>query len=151
VLAKNSQVIADADNYLSTAKDAIKKKEKLETERKHSIAIFLAKTNQFNTDEKEYIAKINDLTYEVDKLLKSVRLLTDEKTKMKDRITKLKNKRGVVNMDQKQCSLCSKEFLEKENFNWSCRTHKSEWSGEMWWCCGKTSKGAHGCGVSKHH
>ena len=77
-------------------------------------------------------------------------MLTEEKAKMKDRITKLKNKRGSVNKDEKQCSLCGKEFLDKENFNWSCRTHKSEWSGEMWWCCGKQTKNALGCGFQKH-
>jgi hypothetical protein len=61
---------------------------------------------------------------------------------MKDRITKLKTRRGKNDMDLKMCKKCSKEYSEKENFNWSCRTHKSEWSGEMWFCCGKDKKEA---------
>ena len=28
-------------------------------------------------------------------------------------------------------------YLDSENYNWSCRTHTSEFGGEMWWCCGK--------------
>jgi len=40
--------------------------------------------------------------------------------------------------------------LEGENFNWSCRTHRSEYGGEMWWCCGKLSKDAPGCKFAKH-
>ena len=28
--------------------------------------------------------------------------------------------------------------------------HQSEWGGEMWWCCGKTSKDAPGCKFGKH-
>jgi len=32
------------------------------------------------------------------------------------------------------------DYVEKENFNWSCRMHQSEWGGEMWWCCGKRGK-----------
>jgi len=40
--------------------------------------------------------------------------------------------------------------MEKENYNWSCRIHKSTWGGEMWWCCGKTVKEAPGCLVTKH-
>ena len=50
----------------------------------------------------------------------------------------------------KTCKNCTKEFNEKENFNWSCRTHQSEWGGEMWWCCGKTTKEALGCKFRKH-
>lgn len=46
--------------------------------------------------------------------------------------------------------MCTRDFNDKENFNWSCRTHRSEYSGEMWWCCGKTSKEALGCKYSKH-
>ena len=28
--------------------------------------------------------------------------------------------------------------------------HQSQYSGEMWWCCGKTNKDANGCKFSKH-
>jgi hypothetical protein len=41
--------------------------------------------------------------------------------------------------------------MESENFNWSCRTHQSEFGGEMWWCCGKIGKDAIGCKFSKKH
>ena len=40
--------------------------------------------------------------------------------------------------------------MESENFNWSCRTHRSEYSGEIWWCCGKTGKESLGCKFGKH-
>lgn len=55
-------------------------------------------------------------------------------------------------MDQglRQCKNCCNEYNEKENFNWSCRMHQSEWGGEMWWCCGKRGKDAAGCKFSKH-
>jgi len=48
------------------------------------------------------------------------------------------------------CKNCGKEYNEDANFNWSCRTHHSTFSGEMWWCCGKTKKEAPGCKYSKH-
>ena len=48
------------------------------------------------------------------------------------------------------CNNCKKDFKDTENFNWSCRVHQSQWSGEMWWCCGKSSKDAPGCKFSKH-
>lgn len=69
---------------------------------------------------------------------------------MVDRIKKLKSRRGKFDEGSKVCKKCGKDFLEKENFNWSCSTHQSEFSGEMWWCCGKTQKEARGCKFSKH-
>ena len=73
-----------------------------------------------------------------------------ERDKMKQRFLKLKNRRFRIDQNQKICKKCGKEYLEKENYNWSCRTHQSEFGGEMWWCCGKTDKEAAGCKYSKH-
>lgn len=73
-----------------------------------------------------------------------------ERDKMKLRFIKLKNRRFKLDHNQKICKKCGKEYLEKENFNWSCRTHRSEYGGEMWWCCGKTDKDNIGCKFSKH-
>ena len=42
------------------------------------------------------------------------------------------------------------EYNDKENFNWSCRTHPSEWGGTVWWCCGKSDKSFPGCKFSRH-
>lgn len=47
------------------------------------------------------------------------------------------------------CRKCQKTYIDSENFNWSCRTHKAEFGGDMWWCCGR-GKDAPGCQVSKH-
>lgn len=73
-----------------------------------------------------------------------------EREKMKQRITKLKNRKGKVDHGIKMCRNCGKEFHEKENFNWSCRTHQSDYGGEMWWCCGKRGKDQLGCKFAKH-
>jgi len=95
----------------------------------------------------EEIASVNKSNFALDKMVKN---LTQEKLKMLERIKKLKSKRGKFDEGSKVCKNCSKDFMEKENFNWSCSIHQSEWSGEMWWCCGKTSKDARGCKFSKH-
>lgn len=50
----------------------------------------------------------------------------------------------------KTCYYCKTEYNEKENFNWSCRTHQSDWGGTLWWCCGKTNKDQPGCKFGKH-
>lgn len=48
------------------------------------------------------------------------------------------------------CNACKRDYQDKDNFNWSCRTHHSKWSGEMWFCCGKSAKDALGCKFAKH-
>lgn len=56
-----------------------------------------------------------------------------------------------MNVDStKTCKNCGADYLESENFNWSCRTHKSDYSGEMYWCCGKLKQDAPGCKFEKH-
>lgn len=37
-----------------------------------------------------------------------------------------------------------------DNFKWSCRIHQSDYSGEVWWCCGKADKNAPGCKTNSH-
>lgn len=61
-----------------------------------------------------------------------------------------KTRFSVAAEQGKTCKYCGTDYMESENFNWSCRTHKSEFSGELWWCCGKTQKEAVGCKFDKH-
>ena len=69
---------------------------------------------------------------------------------MRERIKKLKLRRGKYDNNLKICKNCGREYNEKENFAWSCRTHRSQWSGELWWCCGKTHKDTPGCKFAAH-
>ena len=73
-----------------------------------------------------------------------------ERKKLKQRCIKLRERRGLFVKNLQVCKNCGKEYNEDANFNWSCRTHHSQFSGEMWWCCGKTKKEAPGCKYSKH-
>jgi hypothetical protein len=73
-----------------------------------------------------------------------------ERDKMKMQIIRLKLRKGKGDNQSKTCKNCTKEYNEKENFNWSCRTHQSDWGGEVWWCCGKRGIEQPGCKFSKH-
>ena len=53
-------------------------------------------------------------------------------------------------MGIKICKTCGKDYNEKDNLKWSCRQHMSQFSGEMWWCCGKKGQDAPGCKFSRH-
>ena len=70
--------------------------------------------------------------------------------KLKEKIKKLKLRKGKGDQTLKMCKLCNKEYKETENFSWKCRTHWSEFGGELWWCCGKSGFNQPGCKLSKH-
>jgi len=53
---------------------------------------------------------------------KNLRVLQTEREKMRQRIIKLKNRRNF-NLNEKICRACGQEYLEVNNFNWSCHTH----------------------------
>ena len=56
----------------------------------------------------------------------------------------------IADSQRNTCKTCKQDYMESENFNWSCRTHSSQWSGAIWWCCGKQHKDAIGCKFAKH-
>jgi hypothetical protein len=100
---------------------------------------------------------IKKLSFDLDKKLdecmkvdQECKVLKAEREKMKQRIIKLKSRKGKVDQGIKMCKLCALEYHDKENFNWSCRTHRGVYGGEMWWCCGKRGKDQPGCKFSKH-
>ena len=87
---------------------------------------------------------------QVNKQEKEIKTLKDYLDKLKQHLKKKMIKGKMVDNGIRQCKNCLKEYSEKENYNWSCRVHQSEWGGEMWWCCGKRDKENPGCKFSKH-
>lgn len=91
--------------------------------------------------------KLKKATEEIERLIdknilaeRTNKMNNEEKEKLKLRISKIMARKGNIDTLTKTCKKCTKEYKEKENFNWSCRTHQSDWGGEMWWCCGKREK-----------
>jgi len=95
--------------------------------------------------------EVATLKIDLEKSEKLYKGIEDELTKVRQKIKQnrlMRKQRGEA--DEKVCRKCQKVFLDEDNFHWSCRTHQGEYSGERWWCCGKTSKEAPGCLVSMH-
>jgi len=124
-----SEIRADRDKIGTSAKDRILSlKSELDQAREER--------EKFKTD--------------VGKLEKKYKDLGDEHDKLRQKLKHIRLKRKQYGEgEEKLCRKCQKTFMDSENFNWSCRTHKAEFSGEMWWCCGR-GKDAPGCQVSKH-
>ena len=51
------------------------------------------------------------------------KLVLKEKDKLKSKLVRLQNVKKQAANVLKTCVNCKEEFSEKENFNWSCRTH----------------------------
>lgn len=147
---KLSNMMIERDGFRSDAKDLLEERELLAKRNKLII-------NSLKDRCAQQELRIRDLeeqgqvmiTRNID-LERSNKFLTLEQEKLKARIQKLINRKGKVDEGLKQCKLCTRQYIEKENFNWSCRTHPSDWGGEMWWCCGKRSKDQPGCKFAKH-
>jgi chromosome segregation ATPase len=87
-----------------------------------------------------YSAEVDRLQTLCVRLEKEKKGACEDKEKLRSNLQKIVARKGKMDQHVKVCSSCQKEYNEKENFNWSCRTHQSEWGGEMWWCCGKRGK-----------
>eukprot|EP00744_Colponema_vietnamica_P003737 GILI01005676.1.p1 GENE.GILI01005676.1~~GILI01005676.1.p1 ORF type:complete len:898 (+),score=233.78 GILI01005676.1:261-2954(+) len=140
----------EKEDTVSTCKELTTANEFLSSERER-LTQNLTSTEQELKDEltKTYTDR-EHIRKERDKFERKVRELTDEKDKLKQKIKRFRARKKLFEPEQKVCKNCSKEFMEGENYNWSCRTHQSEFGGEMWWCCGKPGKDAPGCKYAKH-
>ena len=93
----------------------------------------------------------NKISEELTEIKIKHKTLSEEHYRLRMRLRNLKLKyRRFGDQEKKMCKNCGKEFVESENFNWSCRINKSQWSGLLYWCCGKNYETALGCKFSKH-
>ena len=128
---------------------------KMRLEAKEAREVLAIQSKEKITSLQESLAKsleeIEFLKVELDKTEKLCKGMEDEMGKMRTKMKQNRLKRRQYGeAEEKICKKCQKVFTDVDNFNWSCRTHKGEYSDEMWWCCGKTAKDAPGCLVSPH-
>jgi hypothetical protein len=70
---------------------------------------------------------------------------------MNKRLKEINFRNKLADQEEKICRNCKKYFMEKDNFNWSCTTHPSEYgTSKFYYCCGATNKDSPGCRKSKH-
>jgi len=105
------------------------------------------------TTSLEQLTEEKDQVYEDMKdLEKRHNVLQQEYELLRAKIKQIRIKRRVLGdlQEEQNCKFCGKVFYESDNFAWSCRLHKSEFGGQIWWCCGKEGKDAVGCQLRKH-
>lgn len=134
----NQQVILlfDSNTTLTDAMDKIISKYKQKVQN-------MKETNEKITEEREKF-KISLETSE-----SNLKIVTDELDKLRQKIKQVKFRQGE-DENEKICKNCKKIYNSQENFNWSCKIHSSLYSGEIWWCCGKSGSDAPGCKICMH-
>lgn len=82
---------------------------------------------------------------------KRYRDLSEEFAKLRAKMKQYRQRRKAFGeAEERICRNCQRVFVDSENFNWSCRTHQSEFAEGVWWCCGRQGKEASGCRINKH-
>jgi len=143
-LYNRDQIRTDFAEMAELRREAKEDRDRIAAAAKEQIALLNAKCEKVSEElEAEKLETV--------KLQKQFEDLIDEHEKLRQKMKQNRLKRKQYGeLEEKICMKCQKIFQDSENFNWSCRTHKSEYGNEMWWCCGKTSRDAAGCIVSKH-
>ena len=146
----NARLMAEKDGFKDDASELLTNKKKVEFDARMQQQSMKQKNEKLDNDLKLKTDDLERLQDEMIKVEKQNKLLLDERDKQKIRITKLISRKGKFDSGLKTCKNCGKEYNEKENFNWSCKQHRGEWGGQMWWCCGKQNKDDRGCKFSSH-
>ena len=140
----------ERDTFRLETKDLIQTKHALEQQKLIITTQASEKIRKLESNLKKAVEDIRSHFEARQQQEREIRKLYEERDKQKKRIQKLIARKGNFSSGIKACKNCNNEYRENENFNWSCRTHQSEWGGEMWWCCGKRGKDQPGCKFSKH-
>ena len=146
-----AEKVIDKDNALKELKEL----KELKTRSDFKMQVFSASLKEKADKVSLQLIKLNEKYQSaMNELYAKTGIIKNQMTEcagLKERIQLLRKKKGNMHADSsKICKNCNKDFNDKENFNWSCRTHHSQYSGEIWWCCGKQSIDALGCRFSAH-
>jgi len=95
----------------------------LTAKREAATTILNSKIKDLEHEQTRLIIMIEQRNDTIIKLEKKYKQILDDKEKLRQRIMGMKMK-STSNINQKLCKNCSQEYVEAENFNWSCRTHR---------------------------
>jgi len=116
------------DQYREELKEMVDQKKKVEKEKLQATLIAKEKILILESKNKKLSLDLDTAIDDFMKLEKQYKQLIDEREKMKQQIHKLKSRKGKIDKGYKTCKNCGKEYLEKDNVNWSCRIHRLDYS-----------------------
>lgn len=139
------------DNVKVDFAETLTQRDEMKVERDRLFLRLKKDVSKWEQDYKILEADRGKMHNEYTDLEKRHKIMSEEQDKTRQKLKQMRNKRRQFGeMEEKVCKNCGKTFYDHENFNWSCRIHFSQYSGEMWWCCGKQGQNSPGCRLSKH-
>lgn len=132
----------DCEDFLSTKENFFKTHQKV-------LKSFKEKTRSVQSQLSQALYEKEQLKTKYSELDKKLFDSNKELKKLRKKLKSRKNKNFSID-EEKFCSKCQKTYTEKDNFNWSCKTHLGIIQNNIFWCCGKKGKDSDGCIVAKH-
>lgn len=139
------------DELKSDLIEAVESRDEMKQDRHRISKQAGEKVNWLQTRLQQVEEERDKLRDEEQKYEKRFKDLTDEYEKLRTRMHQYRaRRRQFGEVEEKMCRLCQRVYIERENFQWSCKIHTGEFGAEMWWCCGKSGRDAPGCKAGKH-
>ena len=90
--------------------------------------------NYLNEDIKSLRQEKEKMRAQLETSEKKILAITEDYEHLKAKMKQLKLKKSLDDntKDEKLCLICKNLYKESENFNWSCKTHLSLYSGDVW-------------------
>lgn len=133
------------DFTLIILKKSQKRNLKLSSEKENLTFKYREKLKKMKKEVDFYSKNYEELKIYQERANKELELVNKEYEEVCKKLSSFK----VVEIE-KICVNCKKVYQDDSNFNWSCKTHVSQYSSEFWWCCGKTNKDDEGCKITFH-
>lgn len=141
----------DRDSLKDDFEETIKQRNEMKSERDKLFARLKKEVAKWELDYKRVDEERGKVQSDLVELEKRHKMVSEEQEKTRQKLKHMRSKRRQFGeLEEKICKNCGKSYYDNENYNWSCRIHFSQYSGEMWWCCGKEGANAPGCRLSKH-
>ena len=146
---KMKKVTESRDSILSDYKEFLNTKE--ENTKSHNKMIRVFK-ERFNSLQNEYAIILQEREALKSRNLELEKMHSDVSEELQKLRKKVKSRiANGSNIDQEKfCSKCQKTYFERENYNWSCKTHHGNMHENVYWCCGKNGEESGGCVIGKH-
>ena len=137
VLKNNHQIKADFGIVEVTHMEEISKLQRENINLGKEIEILQDIKYSNEADIKGFINNVDILNQKMKSLNKELENSENNYKVLTDEYEKLRNKAKQVRInitetrDEKMCKNCKRFFKDNENFNWSCKVHSSQYSGDI--------------------
>ncbi|CAG9336221.1 unnamed protein product [Blepharisma stoltei] len=145
-----NSIIKVKDSLLEASQELSIVKDDLKNQRDRIVRTFKENAGNFQRELQTAQQEREKYKLQASEFEKKFGDLNQEYNRLRMRLKSFQHRFASSEADERICKNCQRPYTEKDNFNWSCRTHPSKIIDDIWFCCGKIGKEASGCVTSKH-